>query len=320
MKKIIVVLVILTLALAGCMKKEEEPAAKETIGNKIVVEDIYGKQEFDKPFTRVAALEWNIVEELLAVGVQPAAVADIEGFNTWVTIDKKLADGIVDVGQRNEPNIEEIAKAKPDLIIGLKNHEPIKAELEKIAPVVLFDHASEEATKDLYQAMIVSLENTGKLVGKEQEAKEAIAHLEAQMAEAKTALAQANLATKEFLFTQAFTVNEAPTFRLFTPNSTVSHVLEGMGLTNRMQDQTPQPWGMLETNVEGVAKYQEAMLLHTVQKEDPLFKNLANNKAWNNFAFVKNNEMYDLGGGVWTFGSVLSAETLIKNVVTTMTK
>lgn len=320
MKKLVVVIATLTLLLAGCMKKEETAPKETPTADGITVTDIYGEHTLNGPAKKVVALEWSQAEELLALDVQPVAMADIEGFGKWVTIDKKVADGVIDVGQRGEPNIEEIAKAKPDLIIGLKTHEKIKGDLEKIAPVLLFDHGSDEATKDLYQDMTSSLTRMGVITGKEDAAKAAITHLEDKMAQAKEKINAANLATKDFVFTQAYSVNEAPTFRLFTPNGLVSNVLEGMGLTNKIQDQKPQPWGFVESNVEGLAKYQEAMLLHTVQKDDPLFKNLSTNAAWNGLHFVKNNEMYDLGPGVWTFGSVLSMETLVDNVVTTLVK
>lgn len=315
MKKLWLTLMILSAVLAGCMKKEENtsPATSEK-NDKIVVEDAYGKHDFEGPQQKIVALEWSLAEELLAVGVQPTGVADIENFNKWVTIDATLADDVVDVGQRTEPNIEEIAKLQPDVILGMKGrHEKVKAELEKIAPVLLYDSATPEAQKDLYAHMINTLTQNATLVGKQQEAKEAIAKLEARITTAKDKLKDVDLPTKNFVFTQAFSVNEAPTFRIFTPNAIVSHVLEGMGLTNRIQDQADAS-GLVETNVEGLSAYQDALLIYTVQEDDPLFKNLANNQAWNNFDFVKKEALYDAGAGVWTFGSVLSMETLVDQV------
>lgn len=318
MKKILFVLLVGVLVLAGCMQKDKETNASKSedkASEKVVIEDGFGEQEFDQVPTKVVALEWSIVEELLALDVQPVGVADIEGFNKWVTIDAQLDDSVAEVGLRTEPNIEEIAKLEPDVIIGMKGHQgEMKEELEKIAPVVMYDGTTEEAIEDLYADMLKTFNETAMLVGKEKEAEEQIAHLEARMAEAAENIESADLSTKDFVFTQAFSVNQAPTFRLFTPNSTVSHVLEGVGLSNKIQDQDAQSSGFVESNVEGVSNYEEALFIHTVQADDPLFDNLAANKAWNGLHFVEEDAMYDVGAGVWTFGSVLSMETLIEHV------
>lgn len=319
MKKILFMLLVGVLVLAGCMQKDEEDTSssesEDTASEKIVIEDGFGEQEFDEAPQKVVAIEWSIVEELLAVGVQPVGVTDIEGFNKWVTIDEKLDDSVTEVGLRTEPNIEEIAKLEPDVIIGMKGYQgELKEELEKIAPVVMYENTTDEAIEDLYADMLKTFKQTAKLVGKEQEAEEHITNLEEKMSAAAENIEAADLPTKDFVFTQAYTVNEAPTFRLFTENSTVSHVLEGLGLTNKIQDQGPQSSGFIEANVEGVSNYDEALFIHTVQEDDPLFDNLSGNSAWNGLNFVEEDAMYDVGAGVWTFGSVLSMETLIEHV------
>lgn len=318
MRNSIILLLLGMLVLTGCMQEKTETEASEsnkTAKETITIEDGFGKQEFDTVPERVIALEWSIVEELLALGIQPVGVADIENFNKWVTIDAQLDDSVVEVGLRTEPNIEEIAKLAPDVIIGKKGHQgDLKEDLEKIAPVVMYDSTSEEALEDLYADMLKTFYTTATLVGKEQEAEERVNHLENRMAEAKENIKSADLPMTDFVFTQAYSVNQAPTFRLFTPNSAVSHVLEGIGLTNKIQDQGIQSSGFVETNVEGVSNYEEALFIHTVQKDDPLFDNLAGNEAWKSLHFVQEDAMYDAGAGVWTFGSVLSMETLIEHV------
>lgn len=323
MKKLFFLGCVLLLLLTACAQKKEntkEEGQSADNGQEIVIEHALGTSTFKEAPKRVVALEWNLVEELLALDVQPVGVADIEGFNKWVKISKSLDQNAVDVGTRQEPNLEEIAKLKPDVILSLVNHENIKAELEKIAPTVFYNTTTEEATKDLYLDTINSFERTAKLLNKEKEAETTIQQLEQKYSEAKKEIEQLNLPTKEFLFTQAYTMNQAPIFRLFTKNSMVSHVLEQVGLENVIKDQTEAEWGFFEANVEGVSKYQNAIFLHVVQKDDPLFDNMKNNKAWNELSFVKNNQLYDIGGDTWTFGGVLSAETLVDNLLKALKK
>ncbi|MEI3611520.1 ABC transporter substrate-binding protein [Pseudogracilibacillus sp. SO30301A] len=322
MKKFWIVILAALILLVGCMEKKEnskENNSKEnetSTSQKIEIQDADGVKTFDGPQERVVALEWSLVEELLIAGVQPVGVADIENFNKWVTIEAELDDSVVDVGDRLEPNMEEIGKLKPDVILAIKGrHEAIKSELEKIAPVVMYDNLSDDAISNQYDHALQTLRETGKLVGKEEAVETAIQSLETKFKEANKQLEELNLETKDFIFTQAYSVNQAPTFRIFTTNSIVSHVLENIGLTNKVVDDPDSSSGFIETNVEGLVNYQEAMLIHTVQEDDPLFDNLKNNEAWNGLYFVKNNEMYDVGGGVWTFGSVQSMETLLDQVL-----
>ncbi|WP_245630310.1 ABC transporter substrate-binding protein [Amphibacillus sediminis] len=333
MKRLLTLIALLTLLLAGCMAQDSEPDQSDQTNNEtkdtntaeapseeITIVDALGEHTFDGPQERVVAIEWSIAEELLAVGIQPVAVADVEGFNKWVTIDASLDESVVDVGLRQEPNIEEIAKVEPDVIIGVAGYqEAMLPELEKIAPVILYDTLSDDVVADLYASTLDNLRQTAKIVGREQEAEDAIARVDQRLAEAQASIEAANLPTHEFVFTQAYSSNNAPEFRLFTPNSMVSHVLEGMGLTNKLEGED-DPNGFITSNVEGVANYQEALFLHTVQQDDPLFDNLASNNVWNSLYFVENEWMYDVGAGVWTFGSVLSIETLINNVEAALTK
>lgn len=69
---------------------------------------------------RIVALDFNYTEDLLALGITPVGVADIDsptGFNTLVNIQPALGPEVVDVGGRQGPNLEIIAELQPDLIL-----------------------------------------------------------------------------------------------------------------------------------------------------------------------------------------------------------
>ncbi|WP_342514729.1 iron-siderophore ABC transporter substrate-binding protein [Sporosarcina sp. FSL K6-1522] len=318
MKKLLFLVVAMLVVLAGCAEKGkvDKEAKDSDADEKIEITHALGTATFDKAPERVVVLEWNYAEEVLALDIQPVGVADVEGFKKWVKIDKQLGDDVVDVGTRQEPNLEEIAKLNPDVIITLaNNHGSIQKDLEKIAPTIFYDTTSKEATKDLYQTAMDSFKTTAKLLQKEQKADEVIQQLEEKYSTVKQEIVSLNLPTKKFLFTQAYTVNQAPTFRLFTKNSMVSHVLEKVGFENTITDHLDADWGFIEANIEGVSNYQDALFMHAVQEDDPLFDNMKNNKVWNDLTFVKDNQLYDIGGDTWTFGGVLSAETLVNNLL-----
>lgn len=95
----------------------EEAETGTTEEGPIVLQDALGEVKLDKPAKRVVALEWTYAEDVLAVGVQPVGVADIENYKKWVNIEPKLDDQVADVGTRQEPSLESIAALEPDLII-----------------------------------------------------------------------------------------------------------------------------------------------------------------------------------------------------------
>ncbi|MEI3611519.1 ABC transporter substrate-binding protein [Pseudogracilibacillus sp. SO30301A] len=324
MKKVIALSLVLLVGLTGCMEKNDESSEKsndnENAKTQIELEGVIGTSSFDKPKEKVVALEWSIVEELLISGVQPVGIADIEGFEKWVKIDAKLDNTVADVGNRVEPNIEVIAKLQPDVIIGMKYQEEILSELEKIAPVVLYDNLDPSAVEDQYAYTLKTLRDTARIVGKGDDVETEISNFENKLNETKDNIEQLDLNSNEFVFTQAYSVNQAPTFRIFTTNSAVSHVLEKIGLKNKVLDDPQATSGFIESNVEGLVKYQDALFIHTVQEDDPLFDNLKDNVAWNGLQFVKNNDIYGIGGGVWTFGSIYSMETLINHVTNVIEK
>ena len=127
-------------------------------------------------------------------------MADIQGFEEWVKISETVSDEVVDVGTRQEPNLEEIAKLNPDVIITLSNnHGAIQEQLSKIAPTIFYDTVSPEVTKDLYQNTFDSFKTTAKLLNKEAEAEQLIKRLDDKYAEATKAIEELNLPTEGVL-------------------------------------------------------------------------------------------------------------------------
>ncbi|MDQ0176642.1 ABC transporter substrate-binding protein [Bacillus chungangensis] len=321
MKKIVLLIVFAIFFVAACANKSEQK--KEiTEGSKkdaITIEHSLGKATFDEAPKRVVILEWNFAEDMLALDMQPVGLTDIEGFNKWVNINQKISDDVVDVGKRQEPNLEEIAKLNPDVIITFKqSHEKIQKDLEKIAPTIFYELYTEKAREDQYENMISNFKTTAKLLQKEAEADHVLKQLEEKYQEAKKEIDTLQLPTNQFVLTQAFSANQAPSFRLFTQNSTASKIFNKVGLENIITEEKTAEYGFIKANVEGLAPYQDALLIHSVQKDDPLFNNLKNNQVWQNYSFVKEDKMYDLGGDSWLFGGVLSVETIVDNLVSAL--
>ncbi|MEN2768180.1 ABC transporter substrate-binding protein [Ornithinibacillus xuwenensis] len=331
MKKIWTLLIFtLVLVLAACgsdsdsndTEKGKDSADTNTDGRTVTIEDVYGEQTIEGTPERIVVLEWTYAENLLALGIQPVGVADMDGFHQWVNIEEEFDASVEDVGTRQEPNLEAISRLNPDLIIAVDfRHEQYIDSLEGIAPVVTFAPYGEEAVQDHYENMINEFNTIAKIVDKEAEAKEALADLEAFTEEQKQRVADANIESTTYAATQAYSNQNTPVIRLFTDNSMVGKIMSNLGFENAYQSDKVEVYGYSEVTVEALQNFQDEDLqfLYIVQEEDNIFENqLKGNPVWENLTFVKNGNTHALPGNTWTFGGVLSAEVLTEQLVNSM--
>ncbi len=318
MKKrlLLAITALLLLILAACSSTEEETAAPAEESEPVTIQGTNGEVTLDGPAKKVVVLEWTYAEDLLAVGVQPAGMADIEAYEDYVNIEPQLDETVADVGGRQEPNLEAIAALEPDLIIGVSfRHDAMIEQLETIAPTVIFNPYPEDESIDLYQEMETTFLEIAKAVDKTSEGEKVLADLETQYEEKAAEIEAADLKTKDVILTLAYSGEQAPEIRVFTPNSMASIILERIGLNNVHQPDQFEIFGSSTFNVEGLVKYEDANYLYTVPDEDNIYENQLNgNPVWENLAFVKEGRTYDLGSDTWLYGGPLSAETLMNQI------
>lgn len=283
-----------------------------------LVEHVMGQTCIPENPQRVVALEWTYVEDVLALGVQPVGVADIDGYNNWVKIPLALDETVQDVGTRNEPNLELIAELNPDLIIGVyfrvaENYD----ELNAIAPTLVFNPYPDDLTASQYEEMIKTFTTIATALNREVEGQQIIADMEDAYARAQSALETAGRGGESFILSQGWTNDSVATFRLFTDNAMAVQILEQIGLENAWDD-APQLYGFTEIGIEGFAdlKDEPFNFFYVAQDSDNTF--FAESPLWSSLSFVQSERAYWMGGDVWLFGGPLSAEVLVETVLTNM--
>ncbi|MGQ0773132.1 MAG: ABC transporter substrate-binding protein [Pseudonocardiales bacterium] len=146
-------LLIALLTATGCAGPGTEPTGEPTAGSggafPRTVTHAMGSTEIAAEPTRIVALDQTFVDAALALDTPVLAFTDIRGRTggppTYLAgpLDR-LAPDARSVGELANPNLEQIAALKPDLIVSAKvRHEAIYDELNRIAPTV-FDPASEK--------------------------------------------------------------------------------------------------------------------------------------------------------------------------------
>ncbi|MDP4097202.1 iron-siderophore ABC transporter substrate-binding protein [Paenibacillus sp. P96] len=164
----------IVFVLAGCgsnkpvdtaSEASQTAAAEQTVGQEEVrvIEHAMGKTEIKGTPQRIVTLYQGATDAAIALGVKPVGAVESwleQPFYTYIRDD---LDGVAVVGEETQPNLEEIAKLKPDLIIASKTrHEEIYEQLSQIAPTVT--HETVYKFKETVDLM-------GKALNKEKEAK-----------------------------------------------------------------------------------------------------------------------------------------------------
>ncbi|MEI4791338.1 iron-siderophore ABC transporter substrate-binding protein [Bacillus sp. FJAT-53060] len=131
---LLVVLSIVLLAACGNNSSEGKSDSKDKTRT---VESTIGSTEIKGSPKRVVTLYQGATDVAVGMGIKPVGVVE-----SWLETPtyKYLRDDLKDVkivGQETQPNLEEIEKLKPDLIIASKvRHEQIFDQLKEIAPTV----------------------------------------------------------------------------------------------------------------------------------------------------------------------------------------
>lgn len=81
---------------------------------------------------RLAIVDWAVLETALALGIVPAAAAELRQYRTLVG---PVPETVADLGLRGAPNLEALAAVAPELILISNFYERQRAAFSRIAPV-----------------------------------------------------------------------------------------------------------------------------------------------------------------------------------------
>ncbi|KQX61338.1 iron-siderophore ABC transporter substrate-binding protein [Streptomyces sp. Root1310] len=311
------------LTLTACGTTEPAADSSTKPSQAISLTDATGaKLKLDGPATKVVATEWNVVESLLTLGVDPVGVADVKGYKTWDTA-VPLKNEPKDIGTRGEPSMDAIASLAPDLIVTTTDLTPAAVkQLRKVAPVLEVTSAD---SGDQIGQMLENLDLIAKATGTTAKAETARTAFEAKVAEGRKALADAGLAGADFAFSDGYIASNQVSLRPYTSGSLIGAVNEAVGLKNAWTVKGDAAYGLGTTDVEGLTALPKGTRFAYIANDDdasstPFTGALAKNAVWTSLPFVKAGEVHRLPDGIWMFGGPESMEAYIDAVVDALTK
>ncbi len=276
--KIVPCLVSLLLPLAA--QAETQPAAPAADGT----------------VSRIVTVDWTIAETLLALGVTPLAMGDVESYRAWVG-EPTLPVDVVDIGLRMQPNRELLAELKPDLILISPLMASLEPTLSRIAPVQSI--ALYEPDADLWQRLREATLTIAALVNRTAEAERQLTVLDRDLARMKTSL-PADL--PPLLLVQFIDERHV---RVFGRHSLFEAVMARLGLRNAWQGET-NAWGFSVVSLEQFLTLPEARLVVVDPVPVGVSERLQEPGLWQHLPLVKQGKVLHLPA-VWSFGGILAA-------------
>lgn len=245
---------------------------------------------------RIVALEWLPVEFLLALGVMPYGVADVQNYNLWVN-DPSLPDSVIDVGLRTEPNLELLAQMKPSFLVWSAGYGPSDTQLAKIAPGRGFTFS--DGKKPLAKAR-GSLVEMAQLIDREAQAEKHLADFDRFIDSLAPRFAQRG--DRPLLM---ITVLDVRHVLVFGQNCLFQEVLDRYGIPNAWHGELTF-WGSTPIGVDRLAAFKDVDVLCFDHGNDAEMRQLTATPLWQSMPFVRTGRFQRVPA-VWFYGATLSA-------------
>jgi len=261
------------------------------------VQDSLGTHHFDQTPARIAVLNWDLAEQLLELGITPIAMPRIDEYRRWVA-RPAVPDSVADLGSRAEPNLEMLARLKPDLILIASPQLDMKARLEQIAPVLFFQTYSAE--HDNVAATFETFRQLAALTGTQQLAEQKLQAQQQRMAGLKQQLHDAWQGQLPAVATIRFA---SPTsIYLYGDNSTTQYAMARLGLTPALPQASSQ-WGVTQTRLLTLRKIDAGVVLYFKPFDQEAL--LKKSPLWQAMPFVRQGQVNSVAAS-WTYGGAMS--------------
>lgn len=278
-----------------------EDTTETATGPVSLVDGVGRTVELDRPAERVAVLEWQEVEGALTLCVTPVAVADPEGYSTWVSAEE-LPEGVADVGTREEPDATALFAADPDLVIieGFSAEDEAIAQFERQGVPVLVARGNdpEDPVGNMKDVFSLIAEATGRT----ERAEQVLAEFDAHLAERKAEVAALDLPTTDFLFFDGWIQGGNLSLRPYTEGSLFTELGKELGLDPAWGADVNDShgtgglnaeYGLAQTDIEGLTAVGDANLFFSNGDTTGYVAALEESKLWTSLPAVEEGRAYE---------------------------
>jgi len=195
---------------------------------------------------RVVSLDYGLASTLLALGIVPAGVSDLAGWDKWV-VSPSMPAGVVDLGTSTEPNLEILKALKPDFILATPYLDAQIPRLQEFGRVLRLQTFRYEGTPIL-QAVTAATRSLAGELGRLPQAELFLSGAEAFFDDCRARLAPVSappVALVNFM--------DARHVRIYGNPGLFHDVLERIGLSNAWTEQSSD-WGLQTIAIEELSR------------------------------------------------------------------
>lgn len=268
--------------------------------------DARGKEvTLEKKPERIAVTTWMITENLLALETPPVAADTVDMMSSWAAMKDYFQNyRVEDLGATNEINLEKLTELAPDLILATTANEKIYDQLEKIAPVIVFD--SDTLFKDWQNAV----SEIDKVIGVEEEAEQFINTMMEQVAYAREQVSDLG---KTVGFVRGLSKG---LYSLSVEQLSMYYDTDkGLGLT--VPDNWAEETGTI--SLEAFSEINPDYIFISSSEGQKYFEELEKNSVWNSLTAVKENHVFSIDTSGLT-GGPLATKYGVQTVLDALTK
>lgn len=251
----------------------------------------------------IATLDWTLAETLVALGVTPVGVAQVDAYHAWVGAPR-LPEASVDLGLRSQPNLELLANLAPDHLMISPMFANLAPRLSHIAPVTTLPLYT--PGRETWPQLRDLTHEVGRLAEREAAAERLIAETEARLADLQQRLPER---VPPLLVVQFMDERHV---RVFGEGGLYQAVMARLGLENAWRGE-PNAWGFSLVGLEQLAGL-EARLVVVEPYPVGVEAALADSGLWQQQPSVRNDSLITLPP-VWSFGALPSAIRFAEHLV-----
>ncbi|WP_243385610.1 ABC transporter substrate-binding protein [Bacillus kexueae] len=298
------------IALVGCSSgATNEPASsteEEGTSDVRTVTHAMGETTIEGTPETIVTLYQGATDAAVALGVKPVGVVE-----SWVEqpIYNYLKDdleGVTIVGLETQPNLEEIAKLNPDLIIASKlRHEEIYDQLSQIAPTVAHETVFEfKGTVELM----------GQALNKEAEANQLISDWENRVADFQTKVEE-KMGDEWPLEVSVLNFREDHA-RIYATGF-AGTILDELGFERPQSQQTDEAVIKL-TDKESISQMNADVFYMFMSDNDAVkktYEEWTSHPLWSNLDAVKSENVYTVDEVTWNMGGgIIAANMMLDDI------
>lgn len=235
---------------------------------------------------RIAAIDWAMLETLMALGVTPVAATELIQFRKD-SVEPLIPEKVVDLGLRGSPNFELLHLLRPEMILISPFYKRHQSAFEAIAPVISLPFYVKGEPP--FEKALSAVSELGVRLGRQDQAAIVRSEASQQLADMREKLRAMSQRP-----TYLINIGDARHFRAFGSDSMFGDILERLGLPNAWIDRSRYTFAA-PVPLESLAAQPDARIVIISDIPVEARSGFGNSMIWNSLAPVKNGRVVAIG-------------------------